>query len=92
MHKPGSSVDYPVVWVTPFKSSFILRISIVICLGCEVLSQLTSADYAKLIKLIQHAILSTDLAIYFQKRQSFFDVMNGKKKDWTNEEHRELLR
>ena len=60
--------------------------------GCEILSQLTSAEYAELIKLIQHAILSTDLAIYFKRRQSFFDVMNGNVKDWKNEEHRELLR
>ncbi|XP_076818911.1 cGMP-specific 3',5'-cyclic phosphodiesterase-like isoform X2 [Clavelina lepadiformis] len=61
--------------------------------GCEILSQLSSAEYAHVIKLIQHAIISTDLAIYFQKRQEFFDIVDRQQQNWSdNEHHKELLR
>ena len=60
--------------------------------GCEILSQLSSAQYAQVIKLVQHAILSTDLAIYFQKRKAFFELITSNKQDWKNSVHRELLR
>ena len=56
------------------------------------MSQLSPSDYTDVIELVKHAILSTDLAIYFQKRQSFFDVINGKNINWKNDEQRGLLR
>ncbi|XP_078492494.1 dual 3',5'-cyclic-AMP and -GMP phosphodiesterase 11-like isoform X1 [Ciona intestinalis] len=61
--------------------------------GCEILSHLTSSEYAHVIKLVQHAILSTDLAIYFKKRNEFFNVVKSGAADWLeNDGHRELLR
>uniref|UniRef100_H2YVD3 Phosphodiesterase n=1 Tax=Ciona savignyi TaxID=51511 RepID=H2YVD3_CIOSA len=61
--------------------------------GCEILSHLSSTEYAQVIKLIQHAILSTDLAIYFKKRGEFFNILRSENADWKgNDSHRELLR
>jgi len=76
---------------TSFMSKFLKKFFYAI-LGCEILSQLSSAEYAHVIKLIQHAILSTDLAIYFQKRKLFFDLIKSKQHEWKNTTHRELLR
>lgn len=33
--------------------------------GCQILSNVTSDEYTKIIKVLEEAILSTDLAVYF---------------------------
>ena len=33
--------------------------------GCQILANVTSADYTRIIKILEEAILSTDLAVYF---------------------------
>nr|XP_039272935.1 LOW QUALITY PROTEIN: cGMP-specific 3',5'-cyclic phosphodiesterase-like [Styela clava] len=61
--------------------------------GCEILSHLSTEEYETVIKLIQHAIISTDLAVYFKKRGNFLKLLESGKCDWkNNEEHRTLLR
>lgn len=42
--------------------------------------------------VLEEAILATDLAIYFRKREDFFDLVSNENYEWTNEKHRALLR
>lgn len=42
--------------------------------------------------VLEEAILATDLAVYFRKREAFFDLINSGNYEWTNEVHRALLR
>ncbi|XP_071051898.1 dual 3',5'-cyclic-AMP and -GMP phosphodiesterase 11 isoform X3 [Onthophagus taurus] len=59
--------------------------------GNQLLSNLSPEDYSGVIKVLEEAILSTDLAVYFRKRGIFFNVIrNGPV--WAKDDHRELLR
>lgn len=60
--------------------------------GCQILSNVTSSEYTKIIKVLEEAILSTDLAVYFRKRGDFFQLVTSKTYDWWQDSHRELLR
>ena len=41
--------------------------------GNQILSGLTTAEYTRVVNLIEGAILATDLAVYLKKRNSFFE-------------------
>ncbi|XP_057371613.1 dual 3',5'-cyclic-AMP and -GMP phosphodiesterase 11-like isoform X4 [Daphnia carinata] len=60
--------------------------------GCQILSNVTSIEYTKIIKVLEEAILSTDLAVYFGKRGAFFQLVSSRSYDWWQDSHRELLR
>lgn len=61
--------------------------------GNQILANLSPSEYSRVIALLKEAILATDLANYFRKRESFFKLVNGNKFDWRhNQEHRSLLR
>ena len=61
--------------------------------GNQILSNLSPSEYSRVIHVLEEAILATDLAKYFQKRDRFFDLINTGQLDWkNNEEHRSLLR
>ncbi|XP_014270796.1 dual 3',5'-cyclic-AMP and -GMP phosphodiesterase 11 isoform X2 [Halyomorpha halys] len=60
--------------------------------GNQILANLSPDDYSKVIKVLEEAILSTDLAVYFRKRGSFLALVNQGQWSWENEEERELLR
>ena len=61
--------------------------------GNQILANLSPAEYSRVIVLLKEAILATDLANYFQKRDLFFQLVNSNKFDWQNDvEHRSLLR
>ena len=40
-------------------------------------------------KVVETAILSTDLAMYFKKRNSFLDLIDNGEFDWQSEEKKE---
>ncbi|XP_023938951.1 dual 3',5'-cyclic-AMP and -GMP phosphodiesterase 11 isoform X1 [Bicyclus anynana] len=44
--------------------------------GNQVLANLSSEDYEKVVKVLEHAILSTDLAVYFSKRKPFIELVS----------------
>ncbi|CAH2210502.1 jg8968 [Pararge aegeria aegeria] len=44
--------------------------------GNQVLANLSSDDYEKVVKVLEHAILSTDLAVYFSKRKPFIELVS----------------
>ncbi|XP_050298984.1 dual 3',5'-cyclic-AMP and -GMP phosphodiesterase 11 isoform X4 [Anthonomus grandis grandis] len=59
--------------------------------GNQLLSNLSPDEYSRVIRVLEEAILSTDLAVYFRKRGAFFNVVR-EGPHWALEEHRELLR
>ncbi|XP_018570600.1 dual 3',5'-cyclic-AMP and -GMP phosphodiesterase 11 isoform X2 [Anoplophora glabripennis] len=59
--------------------------------GNQLLSNISPDDYSRVIRVLEEAILSTDLAVYFRKRGAFFKVVS-EGPCWAMEEHRELLR
>ena len=46
------------------------------------LQNLSTDDYKKVMKVVEKAILSTDLALYFRKKNVFMDVANTGEIDW----------
>ncbi|XP_030759716.1 dual 3',5'-cyclic-AMP and -GMP phosphodiesterase 11 isoform X1 [Sitophilus oryzae] len=59
--------------------------------GNQLLANISPEEYSRVIKVLEEAILSTDLAVYFRKRGAFFNVIRDGP-CWAVEEHRELLR
>lgn len=62
--------------------------------GNQILSNMSSEDYSRVIKVLEDAILSTDLAVYFRKRGPFLNLVkpNTPPVMWQAEEPRSLLR
>lgn len=60
--------------------------------GNQLLSNISSEEYSRVIRVLEEAILSTDLAVYFRKRGAFFSVIRDSRPCWNLDEHRELLR
>ncbi|XP_064458491.1 dual 3',5'-cyclic-AMP and -GMP phosphodiesterase 11-like isoform X2 [Ornithodoros turicata] len=60
--------------------------------GNQILSHVSPAEYTTIVKVIEEAILATDLAVYFRKRGSFFKLVDSGEYDWANNSHQELLR
>ncbi|XP_046405591.1 dual 3',5'-cyclic-AMP and -GMP phosphodiesterase 11 isoform X2 [Ischnura elegans] len=60
--------------------------------GNQILSNMSSEEYSRIIKVLEDAILSTDLAVYFRKRGAFFKLVRSGSYNWVWEDHRELLR
>uniref|UniRef100_T1I6M0 Phosphodiesterase n=1 Tax=Rhodnius prolixus TaxID=13249 RepID=T1I6M0_RHOPR len=60
--------------------------------GNQILANLSPDEYSRVIKVLEEAILSTDLAVYFRKRGVFLSLVTSRAYRWELEEHRELLR
>lgn len=60
--------------------------------GNNIFEGLSPDDYRSTIKILEHAILSTDLALYFQKRGSFENIVHSNTVNWSHGSNRELLR
>ncbi|XP_033150871.1 dual 3',5'-cyclic-AMP and -GMP phosphodiesterase 11 isoform X1 [Drosophila busckii] len=60
--------------------------------GNQILANLSSDDYCRVIRVLEDAILSTDLAVYFKKRGPFLESVQQPASHWVNEEPRALLR
>ncbi|XP_064091745.1 dual 3',5'-cyclic-AMP and -GMP phosphodiesterase 11-like isoform X1 [Macrobrachium nipponense] len=60
--------------------------------GNQILSNCTPDEYSRVINVLEDAILATDLAVYFRKRGSFFNLINSQQNDFGKEEQREQLR
>ncbi|KAL5278928.1 PDE5A family protein [Megaselia abdita] len=70
--------------------------------GNQILSNLSSEDYSRVIRVLEDAILSTDLAVYFRKRGPFINLVENRPSSylqspesiayWQKEESRSLLR
>ncbi|KAG2466637.1 PDE5A phosphodiesterase, partial [Polypterus senegalus] len=60
--------------------------------GNQILSGLSLDEYRTSLKMIERAILSTDLAVYMRRRSEFFDLVKKNQFTWEDDGHRHLLR
>ncbi|XP_054083448.1 dual 3',5'-cyclic-AMP and -GMP phosphodiesterase 11 isoform X2 [Zeugodacus cucurbitae] len=61
--------------------------------GNQILANLSSDDYCRVIRVLEDAILSTDLAVYFRKRGPFLESVKEQPLSyWEADEPRALLR
>jgi len=60
--------------------------------GNQILCHLSPEEYTRVIKVLEDAIIATDLAVYFRKRGLFFNLTKDQTYDWRRDENRELLR
>ncbi|XP_064199695.1 cGMP-specific 3',5'-cyclic phosphodiesterase isoform X1 [Anguilla rostrata] len=60
--------------------------------GNQILSSLSLEEYKSTLKMIEKAILATDLALYMKKRGEFFDLTKNSQFVWDDDYHRDLLR
>ncbi|XP_021693393.1 cGMP-specific 3',5'-cyclic phosphodiesterase isoform X1 [Aedes aegypti] len=59
--------------------------------GNNIFQALSPDDFRKVMKVVESAILSTDLAMYFKKRNQFLELVEGGEFDWQSEEKKEVL-
>ncbi|XP_058464177.1 cGMP-specific 3',5'-cyclic phosphodiesterase isoform X3 [Malaya genurostris] len=59
--------------------------------GNNIFQALSPEDFRKVMKTVESAILSTDLAMYFKKRNQFLELVEGGEFDWQCEEKKEVL-
>ncbi|XP_053484756.1 cGMP-specific 3',5'-cyclic phosphodiesterase isoform X2 [Ictalurus furcatus] len=60
--------------------------------GSQILSSLSLDEYKTTLKMIEKAILATDLALYMKKRTEFFELAKNNQFNWEDDCHRDLLR
>uniref|UniRef100_A0A8C5BST2 Phosphodiesterase n=1 Tax=Gadus morhua TaxID=8049 RepID=A0A8C5BST2_GADMO len=60
--------------------------------GNQILSGLSLEGYKATLKMIERAILATDLAVYMKRRGEFFELTKNSQFVWEDEDHRDLLR
>ncbi|KAJ6637639.1 cGMP-specific 3',5'-cyclic phosphodiesterase [Pseudolycoriella hygida] len=59
--------------------------------GNNIFQALSPDDYRRVMKIVESAILSTDLAVYFKKRNSFLELVENGEFDWQGEDKKEIL-
>nr|CAD7423736.1 unnamed protein product [Timema monikensis] len=59
--------------------------------GNNIFQSLSTEDYRSVMKTVENAIISTDLAMYFKKKSSFMEVVENGEFDWQSEPQKELL-
>ncbi|XP_057329164.1 cGMP-specific 3',5'-cyclic phosphodiesterase-like [Microplitis mediator] len=57
----------------------------------NIFQTLSMEDYRRVMKVVESAILSTDLAVYFKKKNKFMELIDEGEFDWQSEEKKELL-
>ena len=50
---------------------------------------LSTAEYRKVMLVVEQAILSTDLALYFRKKDIFLETANAGEIDWQEKEKKD---
>ncbi|CAG7733848.1 unnamed protein product [Allacma fusca] len=60
--------------------------------GNQILSHLSPDEYSRVVKVLEDAILATDLAVYFRNRGAFMELVDSQSYNWTRDDHRDLLR
>ncbi|CAH0597847.1 unnamed protein product [Chrysodeixis includens] len=57
----------------------------------NIFQALSPCDYKDVMRVVETAILSTDLAMYFKKRSKFHELVENGEFDWQSQEKKELL-
>ncbi|CAH1730741.1 unnamed protein product [Chironomus riparius] len=59
--------------------------------GNNIFQALSPEDFRYVMNVVECAILSTDLAMYFKKRDKFLELIDNGEFDWQSDEKKELL-
>ncbi|KAJ8935176.1 hypothetical protein NQ318_010371 [Aromia moschata] len=57
----------------------------------NIFQALSPDDYRKVMRIVETAILSTDLAMYFKKKSKFLELIENGEFDWQSDDKKELL-
>ncbi|KAJ8920329.1 hypothetical protein NQ315_011991 [Exocentrus adspersus] len=57
----------------------------------NIFQALSPEDYRRVMRMVETAILSTDLAMYFKKKNKFLELIENGEFDWQSEDKKELL-
>lgn len=57
--------------------------------GNNIFQALSTVDFKYVMKIVESAILSTDLAMYFKKRDGFVELVENGEFDWQGDEKKE---
>ncbi|XP_041118586.1 dual 3',5'-cyclic-AMP and -GMP phosphodiesterase 11A isoform X2 [Polyodon spathula] len=60
--------------------------------GHNIFANLSSREYSDLMQLLKQSILATDLTLYFEKRNEFFELVDKGEYNWNVKNHREMFR
>ncbi|KAG9338611.1 hypothetical protein JZ751_025449 [Albula glossodonta] len=60
--------------------------------GHNIFSNLSSQEYSDLMQLLKQSILATDLTLYFENRNAFFELVSKGEYNWNVKTHRDLCR
>ncbi|XP_048340427.1 dual 3',5'-cyclic-AMP and -GMP phosphodiesterase 11A [Sphaerodactylus townsendi] len=60
--------------------------------GHNIFANLSSKDYSDLMQLLKKSILATDLTLYFEKRNDFFELVSKGDYNWSVNGQREIFR
>ncbi|XP_015225922.1 PREDICTED: dual 3',5'-cyclic-AMP and -GMP phosphodiesterase 11A [Cyprinodon variegatus] len=60
--------------------------------GHNIFSNLSSTEYSDLMQLLKQSILATDLTLYFEKRNTFFELVSKGEYNWNVKAHRDICR
>ncbi|XP_034069143.1 LOW QUALITY PROTEIN: dual 3',5'-cyclic-AMP and -GMP phosphodiesterase 11A [Gymnodraco acuticeps] len=60
--------------------------------GHNIFSNLSSTEYSDLMQLLKQSILATDLTLYFENRNTFFEMVNNGEYNWNVKAHRDMCR
>ncbi|XP_071387972.1 dual 3',5'-cyclic-AMP and -GMP phosphodiesterase 11A [Centroberyx affinis] len=60
--------------------------------GHNIFSNLSSREYGDLMQLLKQSILATDLTLYFENRNTFFELVNKGEYNWNVKAHRDMCR
>ncbi|XP_060569725.1 dual 3',5'-cyclic-AMP and -GMP phosphodiesterase 11A-like isoform X2 [Ruditapes philippinarum] len=58
----------------------------------NIFSNLSSDEYSKVINILKHAILATDLSLHIQVREKWFAMVDEGRIDWDDKDLREIFR
>ncbi|XP_034254332.1 cGMP-specific 3',5'-cyclic phosphodiesterase-like, partial [Thrips palmi] len=59
--------------------------------GNNIFQAMSTDDYRAVMRTVENAILSTDLAMYFKKKDSFRELVDNGEFDWQSEPKKDLL-
>uniref|UniRef100_H3DHT9 Phosphodiesterase n=1 Tax=Tetraodon nigroviridis TaxID=99883 RepID=H3DHT9_TETNG len=60
--------------------------------GHNIFCNLSSTEYSDLMQLLKQSILATDLTLYFENRNNFFELVSNGEYNWNVKTHRDMCR
>lgn len=64
-------------------------LAVIKTLSLSLIKSLSPEDYRYVMNVVESAILSTDLAMYFKKKEHFLELIDNGEFDWQSDEKKE---